>query len=172
MKPFGPIVITGFMGCGKTKIARELARRLNVAMVDVDETIREREGRTPAQIIVEDGEPAFRALESTALRNLLETKAAGVISLGGGAWISELNRKLIDQHRGLSVWLDTTFEICWARIEASGDDRPLGKTREQAQTLYDRRRPIYQLASVRIEVLTEEPLHNLASRIQRELARD
>jgi shikimate kinase len=159
------LIITGFMGCGKTLVARELGRRVNLEMVDLDEVITEREGRSPAQLIVEEGEPAFRAIESDALRELLETKAAGVISLGGGAWIQDENRELIHQHNWLSVWLDAPFEVCWGRIEASGDDRPLGKTREQAQELFDRRRPIYQLADVHIQVVGAESLDDVVDRI-------
>ena len=159
-----PIVITGFMGCGKSKVARELARRLNVAFVDLDEKITQREGRSPAQLIVEDGEPAFRAIESNTLREVLETKTAGVIALGGGAWIQETNRKLIDEYQCSSVWLDAPFEVCWTRIETSGEDRPLGKTRTQALDLYERRRPIYQLARIHIEV-HDEPIDTLATRI-------
>lgn len=161
----GPIVITGFMGCGKTRVARELAQRMNMLMVDLDETITQRQGRSPAQIIVEDGEPAFRTIESNVLRSLLRTKVAGVIALGGGAWIEETTRELIDQYGCLSVWLDAPFEVCWSRIEASGDDRPLGKTREQAQALYDRRRPVYELASVHVPVTAEEDLDALVNRI-------
>ncbi|HEU4870213.1 MAG TPA: shikimate kinase, partial [Pyrinomonadaceae bacterium] len=56
----GPIVITGFMGCGKSRVARALAQNLNVSFVDLDESITARTGRTPAQLIDEDGEPAFR----------------------------------------------------------------------------------------------------------------
>jgi len=158
------LIITGFMGCGKTQVARELARRLNLEMVDLDETITELEGRSPAQLIVEEGEPAFRTIESNALRKLLEADAVGVIALGGGAWIEETNRELIARYSYLSVWLDAPFEICWARIEASGDDRPLGKTREQAQALFDHRRPIYQLADVHIPA-TAEDLAGLVDRI-------
>jgi shikimate kinase len=159
-----PIVFTGFMGCGKTRVARELAQRLSLRMVDLDEWITEREGRSPAQLIVEDGEPAFRAIESNALRELLESNRADLIALGGGAWIEETNRALVHEHGCLSVWLDAPFENCWARIEASGDDRPLGKTREQAQTLYERRRPIYQLADIHIPV-DEMNFEDLISRI-------
>lgn len=166
MKQRRPIVITGFMGCGKTRVARELAQRLNLLMVDLDETITQRQGRSPAQIIVEDGEPAFRVIESNVLRSLLRTKVAGVIALGGGAWIEETTRELIQQYGCLSVWLDAPFEVCWSRIEASGDDRPLGKTREQAFALYERRKPIYQLASVHIAVTAQDTLEDLVSRLE------
>ena len=162
-----PIVITGFMGCGKSKVARELARRLNVSFVDLDEKIIQREGRSPAQLIVEDGEPAFRAIESNTLREVLQTKTAGVIALGGGAWIEETNRRLINEYSGTSVWLDAPFEVCWARIEASAEDRPLGKTRSQAQQLYERRRPIYQLANTRIEVQGHESVDTLVKHLIR-----
>lgn len=158
------LVITGFMGCGKTHVARELARRLNLEMIDLDEVITQRDGRSPAQIIVEDGETAFRAIESAVLRGLLKTKAMGVIALGGGAWIEEANRELIHQYEWLSVWLDAPFEICWGRIEASGDNRPLGKTKEQAQALFDLRRPIYEIADVHI-VVADDSVNDLVNRI-------
>jgi len=165
MKPNRPIVITGFMGCGKSKIARELARRLNVLLVDLDEKITHRETRSPARLIVEDGEPAFRAIESATLRNVLETKTAGVIALGGGAWIEETNRKLIDQYGCITVWLDAPFEVCWARIKASAEERPLGKTRSQARQLYDRRRPVYKLAEIRIEVQGRKTIDDLITQL-------
>ena len=166
MKLERPIVITGFMGCGKSKIARALARRLDVPVIDLDDVITTRQGRTPAQLITEDGEPAFRSIESNTLRELLKTIPAGVIALGGGAWIEEKNRELINQHGCLSIWLDVPFEVCWARIETSDEDRPLGKTREQAQALYERRKPIYQLAAIHIQTLADEDLEYLISRIE------
>ena len=158
------IVFTGFMGCGKSKIAREIARRLNVAMVDLDERITEREGRSPAQLIVEDGEPAFRAVETETLRDVLESGDATVISLGGGAWIQEANRALVAQYSCLSVWLDAPFDLCWARIESSEEIRPLGRSRDQALALYEQRRPVYQLADVHVTV-GEETLEDLVSGI-------
>ena len=141
-----PIVITGFMGSGKSKVARALARRLDLAMVDLDERITERERRSPAQLIVEEGEAAFRLIESAVLHELLQTDTAHVIALGG-AWIQEVNRNLIDRSYYVSVWLDVPFEVCWARIASAGEDRPLGKTKEQAHALYDERRSVYELAS-------------------------
>ena len=145
------IVITGFMGCGKTLIARKLARHLKLTMIDLDEMITEKEGRSPAQLIVEEGEGAFRLIESEVLRELLHSDTAHIIALGGGAWIQEVNRKLINGEGCVTIWLDVPFEVCWARIESSSADRPLGKTKDQAQMLYEQRRPIYQLANVHIK---------------------
>jgi shikimate kinase len=159
------LVITGFMGCGKTKVARALAERLNLSMVDLDDVISEREGRSPAQLISQEGEAMFRPIETAVLRSLLETGEVNVIALGGGAWIQEANRKLIEQYGYRSVWLDVPFEVCWERIETSEEDRPLGKDREQSRALYDRRRPVYQLAHVRIDVDPQESFADLISRI-------
>jgi len=165
MKRSGPIVITGFMGCGKSKVAHELALRRNTAMVDLDEWIRTRVGRSPAQLINEEGEPAFRVIETNALRELLHSDDAGVIALGGGAWIEEANRELIGRYKCTTVWLDTPFPICWERIEASEEDRPLGRTREDAEERYNLRRPIYALAQLHIAVGAEETVDDLVDRI-------
>ena len=145
------IVITGFMGCGKTLVARKLARHLNLTMIDLDERITEKAGRSPAQLIVEQGEAAFRLIESATLRELIEADTADIIALGGGAWIQEVNRNLINQAGCVSIWLDVPFEVCWSRIEASGENRPLGRTKDQAHRLYEERRPIYQLANIHIK---------------------
>jgi shikimate kinase len=165
MKPHNSIVVIGFMGCGKTEVARSLARRLGVAVMDLDEIIAKQQGRTAAQLIREDGEPAFRSIETKALHQLLESGTSGVIALGGGAWITEVNRKLIDQYNCISVWLDVPFEVCWRRIEASDEDRPLGRTRQQAEERYRIRAPVYKLATIRVPVLAQEDLESVAARI-------
>jgi shikimate kinase len=166
MKPRGPIVITGFMGCGKTEVARKLARALNLAAIDLDETIAQQQGRTAAQLIVDKGESAFRAIETSTLREVLNTQTHSVIALGGGAWIMGANRELIAEHGGVAVLLDTPFDICWQRIEAAEEDRPLGRTREQAEELYRLRRPIYQLANIHIAVMAHATVADLAGRIE------
>ncbi len=164
-----PIVITGFMGSGKSRVARELARHLNVTMVDLDTVITERERKSPARLIAEHGEPYFRSIESAVLRDLLRGGAAAIIALGGGAWIEETNRQIISEYGCESVLLDTPFEVCWARIQASAEDRPLGRTREQALALYERRRPVYQLAAIQVEVLGDN-LPEVIATIERLLA--
>lgn len=144
------IVIVGFMGCGKTTVAEALARRFGCNMIDLDSFITEREGRSPAEIIQQESEPAFREIETRALRNVLETNDARVIALGGGAWTIHANRALVAEHNCLSVWLDLPFELCWQRITASRTTRPLAPDRESAQKLYESRRPSYEFAELKV----------------------
>jgi shikimate kinase len=164
-----PIVITGFMGCGKTEVARCLAKRLNLQMTDLDELIAQNEGRTAAQLIRKEGEPAFRAIETRILRDLLDGNTAAVIALGGGAWIEAANRALLERVHALIVWLDTPFEVCWERIAASTEDRPLGRTEDQARALYLKRLPIYELAHIRVKTSHEDDPDKLASFITAEM---
>jgi len=158
-----PIVITGFMGCGKSVVARALAQHLNVSFVDLDERITAHTGRTPAQLITEDGERAFRRIETDTLREVLHAGEAGVIALGGGAWIEAANRELITGYGCSTVWLDVPFEVCWSRIESAGEDRPLGRTKSEAATLYERRRPVYELATIHVPLLGDEQPSELKS---------
>jgi shikimate kinase len=146
-----PIVITGFMGSGKTTVAQALAQMLGWSAVDLDHLITERTGRTPQEIIDEDGEPSFRKLETQLLREVLENGAAGVIALGGGAWTSETNRDLIAGYNCFVAWLDAPFALCWQRI-ATGQHRPLARSQEQARKLYEERRPLYELSTLRVAV--------------------
>jgi len=146
------IVIVGFMGCGKTTVAEGLARKLGCGSLDLDSFITEREGRSPADIIEQDSEAAFRALETQALRDALEMNDSRVIALGGGAWTIETNRTLVAEHDCLSVWLDAPFELCWERIISSASTiRPMAPDRESARILYEARRSNYELAQLRVD---------------------
>src|SRR5258706_2498322 len=113
------IVIVGFMGCGKSTVAQALARNLACKAIDLDSFITEQEGRSPAQIIEQDGEAAFRQIETQALREALQNSEARVFALGGGAWTIAANRHLVSDHDCLTVWLDAPFEVCWEGILAS-----------------------------------------------------
>jgi shikimate kinase len=146
------IVILGFMACGKTTVASELARQLNCRFVDLDSFITERAKRSAAEIINQDGEETFRELETLALRDVLQDKETQVIALGGGTWTTPANRTLIALYDCLTVWLDASFELCWKRITSSDDVRPLAPARETAQHRFDVRRHHYQLAERQIRV--------------------
>ena len=146
------IVITGFMGAGKTLIARALARRMETPVVDLDEHIVTREKRTIQAIIEERGEDYFRQVETHALSEVLDRKAARIIALGGGTWTLAPNRALLKQKRGaLTIWLDAPFEICWRRIVGDNASRPLAPDEESARRLYEARREIYALADLHIK---------------------
>jgi shikimate kinase len=147
------ILITGFMAAGKTTIAAALAQRLACPMLDLDQLIVEREGRSIGTIIDEDGEARFREVEENALREALVDGTARVIALGGGTWTKEGNRALIAEHRAFAVWLDTPFALCWRRIvQAGADARPLARDKESAHRLYHERRALYKLAAIHIRV--------------------
>ncbi|HEY3024915.1 MAG TPA: shikimate kinase [Pyrinomonadaceae bacterium] len=164
------IIITGFMGSGKTTVAEALANRLGCHMIDLDSFITRHESRTPAEIIEHDGEAAFRDIETVHLRHLLEKTDAQVIALGGGTWTFETNRELVTRFPGLTVWLDAPFELCWHRIQGTSVSgkrvRPLAPDRESARQLYERRRASYELAAFKVELGGNEDADIVAAQIQ------
>ena len=136
------------MAAGKTTLARELGRRLDWRVEDIDERIEAREGRTIASIFSRDGEPYFRAVERTVLLDLLPLRHV-VIATGGGTFVDPENRALINRD-GLSVWLDAPFDAVVERLPADGR-RPLAADREQFERLYSVRRIAYQQAHLRLD---------------------
>ena len=160
------IVILGFMGCGKTTIAKALARQLKADFIDLDSFVTDREGRSPADIIRGDGESAFRQAETSALNDVLTHSQARVIALGGGTWSIPANRTLIALHGCATVWLDAGFDLCWQRIiEGSDSVRPLAPDRETARTRYEARRADYALAEHRIIVSHTDDQETIANQI-------
>jgi shikimate kinase len=159
------IVILGFMGCGKTTVARVLARQLEASHIDLDSFIYDREGRSPAEIIKEDGEERFREVETLALRDVLQDSDARVIALGGGTWTIAANRTLIALHDCATVWLDAPFDLCWTRITNTQTDRPLAPNREAALSRYQSRRADYELGQRRLEVHESDNAEALANQI-------
>ena len=163
------IIITGFMGSGKTTIGRGLARLLGCEMLDLDHVIAERDGRTAREIIEQDGEQSFREVETRILQEVLENSPRGVIALGGGAWTLERNRNLIDKHGCVTVWLDAPFELCWERILLSGSSRPLARDEGQARMLYAERRPQYALAKLPIRLVANRSTDEISAEIAERL---
>jgi shikimate kinase len=167
------IVITGFMGSGKSTVARALALRINSQMMDLDGEILKQEGRSAKQIIVEQGEPTFREIETRVLRAVLKNNAGGVIALGGGAWTIPVNRDLIASAGGISVWLDAPFNLCWQRIVAGTlkgkDGRPLARNEQEALGLYTERRAAYASADLHVEASRNKTADEVALEIVKAL---
>ena len=142
-EPDAPVFLIGFMGAGKTTVGRILAEKLEFHFIDLDEIVEASAGKSVSAIFAELGEDEFRRLEREALEQARGMKQT-VIALGGGAYISEDNRAIIDQ-TGEAVWLDCPLEICLNRIERDGS-RPLLAGETEMKALLDRRRAFYALA--------------------------
>ncbi|HEV7475604.1 MAG TPA: shikimate kinase [Pyrinomonadaceae bacterium] len=166
----GQIIIIGFMGAGKSAVARALASSLSDPIVDLDELITKNEGRSPAAIIEQDGENSFRQIETETLREVVTTGAARIVALGGGAWTIAENRELLTSHGAFTVWLDVPFELCWRRIEAGHAARPLAPSRELAEKLYYDRRGSYALAQARIAIGENDSAEAIAAKLAAELS--
>lgn len=140
------IVLTGFMGVGKSTVARHLARLIGKRHVDLDEEIERSRAVSIPDIVKNDGIERFRQIETEVLGEVLESRKAAIISLGGGAWITEANREMIKDSGVTAVWLETTFEHCWRNIRFSRKERPLVKNKREARRLFDERERYYCLA--------------------------
>ena len=133
-------VLLGFMGAGKSTIARNLAPDF----VDMDTLLEERLGMSIARFFEEKGEVAFRQVEEEVLAELLKTDK--VISTGGGIVISPRNRDLLKQNPE-NIYLKADFEILYQRISADKDNqRPLflNNSKEDLAAIFDERQAWYE----------------------------
>lgn len=116
------IFLIGFMGCGKSTIARRLSEKLGVTQVEMDEQIVQEQGMPITEIFEKYGEEHFRDIE-TALVHRLQAEDGVVVSCGGGAVLREENRKMMKES-GVIVWLTAEPETILERVK-HGTDRPI-----------------------------------------------
>lgn len=152
------LVLTGFMGVGKSTIGPLLARRLGWTFLDLDRHIEERAGVTIPELFARDGEPAFRRLESTALASTLR-RPSTVLALGGGAPETLTNRLLLEQTPGTVVlFLDAPFPVLFDRCMLQNVDRPVFADATAAQARFAQRQPLYRrLARHTIDTAGQTP---------------
>jgi shikimate kinase len=148
------IYLVGFMGAGKTTVARALGRRLGWRVEDVDQRIEARERRSVAAIFAQQGEPYFRQQERHVLGELLADRHI-IVATGGGTFVEADNRALMLAD-GAVAWLDVPLVDVIARVPADGR-RPLAADRVQMEQLYARRRLAYAEAHVRIDASRPVP---------------
>ena len=128
------IFLIGFMASGKSTIGKQLAEKLSVPFIDLDEWIEKCEGRSVTLIFAESGEPVFRQIESAYLKKLEGTKTA-IIATGGGTPCFFDNMDWMKQN-GLTLYLRTDPFILFERLKASDRERPLLSGRKD-QALLD-----------------------------------
>ena len=147
-------VLLGFMGAGKSTIARGL----DPDFVDMDVMLEERLGMPIARFFAEKGEAAFRQIEEEVLADLLKTDQ--VISTGGGIVISPRNRDLLKENSD-NIYLKADFETLYQRISADKDNqRPLflNNSKEDLAAIFDERQAWYEeVASKIIDVSRLSP---------------
>ncbi len=135
------IFFVGFLGAGKSTLARNLGELFHRTYVDTDQMVERSLGKRVAQIFEEDGEDAFRDAETRALKNLEQRKSL-LVSCGGGIVERPENCELM--HRmGVVVFLDGDLEDSLRQIRCP-ERRPDLGDRRHAGCLYDRRRPLYE----------------------------
>lgn len=158
------ILLTGFMGAGKTTVGGLVAERLGLPFRDLDRMVEERSGKSVRAIFESAGEAAFRRLEREAFEAACALDPV-VVALGGGT-LSAPGGLERARRAGLVVWLHPPFATIVRRIGALGKtDRPLFADEASALALYRERLPAYRQADLAVEVGPDEQASEVAARI-------
>lgn len=147
-----PIALAGFMGVGKSTLGKLLAEALDREFFDTDREVERRSGRTPNDFFGNGEEAEFRRLEAQVVRELI-ARGPVVISLGGGALLDPMSRKLI-QHKSALVHLHVPWGHLRVHLPEIAEGRPLlqGKSVPEIHRMYLARHHTYQGAALRITV--------------------
>jgi shikimate kinase len=159
------VVMVGMMGAGKTAVGTAVARSLAVPFRDSDEEIVKAANRSIPEIFERDGEGFFRARETEVLARLLRG-APCILSTGGGAFLSEMNRSLI-RDAGTAVWLRADLDLLWQRVRHK-TTRPLLRTsnpRETLRQLYEARVPFYSQADITVDSAADLSIDDMAAKV-------
>jgi len=142
------IYLVGFMAAGKTSLARELGRRLDWQVEDVDDRIEARERMAISAIFAAEGEAYFRSVERAVVQELLAVRHV-VVATGGGTFVDPDLRAIIKAD-GAVFWIDAPLGQIIDRLPRDGS-RPLASNRIQLEALYESRRLAYAQAHVRLD---------------------
>ncbi|MBI3802860.1 MAG: shikimate kinase [Nitrospirae bacterium] len=163
------IVLLGFMGTGKSAVGRRLAGEFHYQFVDTDQVIEEKTQKKIAEIFSEQGEPAFRRLESEVVLTLAD-RTKCVISTGGGIVLNPANLEVLGRN-GMLVLLRSTPEVIFKRVQKRVGQRPLLKSPDplsEIKRLLAEREPFYQRADFALDT-SEMSLADVVKQIKRKV---
>ena len=158
------LYLIGMMGAGKTTVGQLLANYLGYRFLDTDDIITQSAGRSINQLFAEEGEAAFRQLESDVLAQVCAYTRL-TIATGGGIVLRTDNWSYL--HHGLVVWLDVPVELLYTRL-AEDTTRPLLQDADpqgKLRSLLEERTPLYSQADLKITVRAEETPEEIAHRV-------
>lgn len=154
------LILEGFMGCGKSRIAHELGASLGRRVIDTDDLIEQDTGMKISDIFKEQGEEAFRDMETKTLSKLLSSEDGLVISLGGGMPVREENRRLLGR-LGTVVYLKADPDVLVSHLERGVDKRPMlagHDLKERVEELLSAREAFYdEAADLVIDIGQDDP---------------
>jgi len=161
------IILIGPPGSGKSTIGKALARKLQKAFVDTDDVIESRTGTSISQIFIDQGELWFREIEQVVLAEEL-AKLDGVLSLGGGAPLSQGAQELLQSVDVAVIYLSVSLATAAPRV-GFNRDRPLllNNPRAAWQELMEKRRPIYEALANHIVIVDERAPKDIVEEIVR-----
>ena len=161
------IILIGPPGSGKSTIGKALSRKLNLSFTDTDDLIENRTGISISQIFIDKGELWFRDFEKEILKEEL-SRLDGVLSLGGGAPLSDSAQLMLRDVGGAIVYLDVSLATAAPRV-GFNCDRPLllNNPRGAWQELMDKRRPIYEALATYVVKVDERAPKDIVDEIVR-----
>jgi len=162
------IVLVGMMGAGKSSVGRALAVKLERPLLDSDEMIEARTGRTVREIWQADGEPAYRLLETDVLVEALDAPTPSVIAAAGGIVLSEANRRALRESDSYVVWLLADVDVLLRRVQSGAhrpllDDDPEGTLRR----MFVEREPLYREVADAIVSVDNRSVNEVAHAVVR-----
>jgi shikimate kinase len=157
------IVLTGFMGSGKSSVGHALASLLGWHFVDLDCEIEQAEKRKIREIFRDDGEPRFREIERNVLRSVLgDSQRPMVLAAGGGTYVQARNTELLRAAQATVIFLEASTKTLLQRCCSEGADpieviRPLARDRDAFVRLYEERLPFYRTADLTVNSDNKAP---------------
>lgn len=142
------LILIGYMGCGKTTLGKKLSFRERIALLDTDKMIEQKEGREISEIFDQEGEAAFRRMETECLKEIMDYSDRYVISVGGGLPLKAENRALLKE-LGTVIYLRAKSETIYARLK-NDTTRPLLRGEEpegKIRAMMKERGPVYEDAA-------------------------